>query len=370
MSFPLSGVRVLDLTRLLPGAFASLMLAELGAEVIKIEDPGRGDPMRHLPPLLNGRGIYDLLLNRGKKSVGLDLRAPAAQATLDRLVGTADVVMESFRPRTARRLGVAAEQIRGRHPRVIHCAITGYGQTGPYAERPGHDLNYVAVSGLLAADRPDPTELPRMFMADVGGGAMTSVIGILAALFGRERSGEGASLDISMHEASLYWVMLPAARELVDGGAAASDDLPTFGRHACYNVYRTKDGELVALGALEPKFWAAFCQAVGRPDLAARHLSDEADQRALLDDVRALFASMTRDEWLDRLRGHDVCFTPVNRPADALRDPHVQARGAVVRGHGLHAVRPPFARSAAPLGPAPAVGEHTDVVLAALGPAK
>ena len=170
-----------------------------------------------------------------------------------------------------------------------------------------------------------------------------------------------------MHEASLYWVMLPAARELVDGGAAALDDLPTFGRHACYNVYRTKDGELVALGALEPKFWAAFCQAVGRPDLTARHLSGEADQRALLDEVRALFASRTREEWLDSLRGHDVCFTPVNRPAEALRDPHIRARGAVVRGQGLDAIRPPFARTVPNLGPAPAVGEHTDAVLAALG---
>jgi crotonobetainyl-CoA:carnitine CoA-transferase CaiB-like acyl-CoA transferase len=366
LPYPLSGVRVLDLTRLLPGAFASLMLAELGAEVIKVEQPGLGDPMRHLPPLLGGRGLYDILLNRGKKSVALDLRQPAARAALDRLVGTADVVMESFRPGAARRLGVAAEQIRSRHPRVVHCAITGYGQTGPYAERPGHDLNYVAVSGLLAADRPNPTELPRMFMADVGGGAMTAVVGILAALFGRERTREGASLDISMHEASLYWVMVPAARDLVDGGSAASEDLPTFGRHACYNVYRTRDGELVALGALEPKFWAAFCEAVGRPDFAARHLSDEADQQALLAETRALFASMTRDEWLDRLRGHDVCFTPVNRPADAFRDPHIQARGAVARGRGLAFVRPPFAGRVPDLDPAPAVGEHTEAVLGLL----
>ncbi len=241
-SLPLDGIRVLDLTRLLPGAFATLMLAEMGAEVIKIEDPNGGDPTRTLPPMVNGRGLYDLLLNRGKRSVALDLRHADARATLERLIATSDVMIESFRPKTAKRLGVSGPEVRARHPRLIHCAITGYGQTGPYAELPGHDLNYVSVSGLLSADRPDPTVLPRMFIADVGGGAMSAVIGILAALVGRGRTGEGATIDISMHEAALYWVMLPAARELVDGGREAEGELPTFGKHACYNVYRTKDG--------------------------------------------------------------------------------------------------------------------------------
>ncbi len=367
MSFPLSGVRVVDLTRLVPGAFASLMLAELGAEVIKVETPGRGDPMRHLPPRIDGRGIYHLLLDRGKKSVALDVHEPATAPVLERLLATADVVLESFRPATARRLGLSAEQVRARRPAVIHCAVTGYGQTGPYADRAGHDLNYVAVSGLLVADRPDATDLPKMFMADVGGGAMAAVIGILAALVGRHRSGDGAALDISMHEASLYWLMLPAARELVDGGDQASGELPTFGRHACYNVYRTKDGERVALGALEPKFWAAFCQAAERPDLVARQLADPPDQADLVAEVRALFASRTRAEWLASLTP-DLCLTPVNRPAEALVDPHVRARGALVRGHGLHAIRPPFARQIPPLAPAPAVGAHTAEILRALGP--
>ncbi|MDA1306278.1 MAG: CoA transferase, partial [Acidobacteria bacterium] len=184
---PLSGVRVLDLTRLLPGAFATLMLAELGAEVIKVEDPRGGDPMRHLPPTVNGRGVFDLLLGRGKKSVALDLKHAGDTARLQQLVSTADVVIESFRPATAERLGVSAAQLRGTNPRLIHCSITGYGQTGPYAERPGHDLNYVAVSGMLATERPTPAALPKMFIADVGGGAMSAVVAVLAALFGRER---------------------------------------------------------------------------------------------------------------------------------------------------------------------------------------
>jgi alpha-methylacyl-CoA racemase len=366
MTGPLSGVRILDLTRLIPGAFATLMLAEMGAEVIKIEDPNGGDPLRTLPPLVAGRGLYDLLLNRGKKSVALDLRRRESAPTLDRLMAVSDVMIESFRPGTAKRLGVAGPAVRARHPRLIHCAITGYGQTGPYAELPGHDLNYVAVSGLLAADRPDPTVLPRMFIADVGGGAMSAVIGILAALVGRSRTGEGQALDISMHEAALYWIMLPAARELVTGGRDAEGELPTFGEHACYNVYRTKDQELVALGALEPKFWQAFCRATGRADLSTRQLTDPADQRALIDDVRRVFATRTRAEWLRLFTEHDGCLSPVNGPAEALRDPQIVARGAVVSTSVGRTIRPPFLSQVPDLQPAPTVGQDTDEVLRAL----
>jgi len=357
--YPLDGLRVLDLSRLLPGAFATLMLAELGAEVVKIEDPKGGDPMRALPPLVNGRSVYDLLLNRGKKSVTLDLRQPESASALDRLVAKSDIVIESFRPRTAKRLGVSGEQLRQRYPALIHCAITGYGQTGPYAERPGHDLNYVSVSGFLAADGRKPGELPKMFIADVGGGAMAAVVGILAALVGRERFGVGATLDISMHDAALYWVMLPAVRELIDDGERATGELPTFGAHASYNIYETRDGKQIALGALERKFWVAFCDGIGRPDLAARHATGAADQVELLREMRALFATRTRDEWLEMFAGHEVCLTPVNQPAEAFRDPHVVARGTVTQHPGLRSVRPPFVRQIPDLAPAPDLGAHT-----------
>lgn len=357
---------MVDLTRLLPGAFATLMLAELGADVIKVEDPRGGDPMRHLPPTVGGRGVYDLLLGRGKKSVALDLKQAGDRDVLRRLVATSDVVVESFRPATAARLGVSAAALRESQPRLIHASITGYGQTGPYAERPGHDLNYVAVSGILATERPAPTALPKMFIADVGGGAMSAVVAILAALFARERSGEGAALDISMHESALYWVMLPGARDLIDDGASARGELPTFGVHACYNVYETSDGRQIALGALEAKFWATFCEAVGRPDLAARHLTPEADQARLLAEVQAIFRTRTRDEWLQFFTARDVCLSPVNSPAEAFADPHIQARGGIVTGAGLRAVRAPFGFPGVDLCQAPEVGADTESVLRGL----
>ena len=367
MTPPLKGVRVLDLTRLLPGAFATLMLAELGADVIKVEDPGRGDPMRGLPPHIAGRGIYDLLLNRGKRSVALDLRLESSAPALARLVDRADIVVESFRPQTARRFGVTASQLRATRPSLIHCAITGYGQTGPYAERPGHDLNYVAVSGLLAADRPHAETLPKMFIADVGAGAMTAVIAVLAALYARTQTGDGAALDLSMHDSALYWVMLPAARDLVDGGREAQGELPTFGDHACYGVYETKGGGRIALGAMEPKFWETFCAAVGRPDLVARHRSDPDDQRALIETVRGLFLERTREDWLRFFEQRDVCLSPVNSPVEALHDPQVTARGTVVTTSHGRAIRPPFVPVPPTLCPAPAVGADTETVLAEAG---
>ena len=350
------------------------MLAELGADIIKVEDPAGGDPIRQLPPFVNpqgafaapGRSVYDLLLNRGKRSMVLNLRDQASRPVLEALVSKADVVVESFRPATAQRLGVSGPQLRARHPTLVHLALTGYGQTGPYAERPGHDLNYVAVSGVLAADRPEPTHLPRMFIADVGGGAMSAVIAVLAALFGRERSGVGATLDLSMHDAALYWVMLPGARDLIEGGEQAVGELPTFGDHACYNVYQTRDERQIALGALEPKFWTTFCEAIGRSDLSGRQLTDSVDQAALLREVREVFQTRTQAEWLAFFEGRDVCLSPVNTPAEAFSDPHIAERGVMIQGTGLRAVRAPFGGPARPLGPAPNVGQDTDDILRSL----
>jgi crotonobetainyl-CoA:carnitine CoA-transferase CaiB-like acyl-CoA transferase len=381
VSEPLQGVTILDLTRLLPGAICTLMLADLGADVVKIEDPRGGDPLRHMPPVVGGRSVYDRLFNRDKRSMTLDLRAPASREVLDTLCTRADVLVESFRPHTAHRLGIDAVSLRTRHPRLIHCAMTGFGQTGPYANRPGHDINFVALAGLLALDHTSPDEpprMPRMLIADIGGGAMSAVAGILAALFAQARSGDGATIDISMQEGALSWLAFPAARWLVQGGAFEASDLPVTGREACYNIYRTADGRYLALGALEPKFWREFCARIGRPDFVAlQHAPGEAQAR-LLTDVRGIMAARSRDEWLRLFGDAEACLTPVNSVAEALADPHVVARRAVlVDGDArvirspVRVVRDPVAAVEIPeppaLRPSPVLGADTDAFLERAG---
>lgn len=381
MSQPLLGVTVLDLTRLLPGAICTLALADLGADVIKVEDPRGGDPLRHMPPAVNGRGVYDRLFNRDKRSVTLDLRAPGARDVLDALAAKADVLVESFRPKTARRLGLDAVSLRTRHPRLIHCAITGFGQTGPYADRPGHDINFVALAGLLALDRTspdDPPRMPRLLIADVGGGAMSAVAGILAALFAQARTGQGSTVDISMHEGALSWLAFPAARWLVEGGQFDAADLPITGHEACYNVYRTADGRYLALGALEPKFWAEFCAGIGRSDfIPLQHATGDA-QACLLSEVQSIIASRSRDEWLRLFADVEACLVPVNTVAEALADPHIAARRAVLPARGATVIRSPIRVATDPAvaldppeppapGEPPALGAHTDLVLEQAG---
>lgn len=377
---PLTGLTVIDLTRLLPGAVATLALAELGADVIKVEDPRGGDPIRGLQPVVGGASVYHRLFNRGKRSLALDLRATGAAAVIDALAARADVLVESFRPRTARRLAVDAATLRGRHPRLVHCSVTGFGQSGPYADVPGHDLNFVALAGLLAlggAPPDDDPDLPLLLVGDIAAGAMSAIAGVLAALVARERTGEGASVDISMHEGALSWLAVPAAKRLVPGAAAAGADLPITGLEACYNVYRTADDGFLAVGALEPKFWAAFCGRIERPDLVARQHDTGPAQAALVAEVRAVIRGRTRAHWLARFEGVEACVTPVNTPEEALADPHLAARDAVERTGGEARIRTPIRVATGPprpagptprpLGDAPGVGADTDAVLAWAG---
>ncbi|HVC21135.1 MAG TPA: CaiB/BaiF CoA-transferase family protein [Vicinamibacterales bacterium] len=374
---PLEGVTVLDLTRLLPGAYATLVLADLGADVVKIEDPRGGDPTRAFPPLAGGTSVYFHVLNRNKRSVTLDLRAPAAAGVLDALAGRADLLVESFRPRTARRLGVDAATVRARHPRLIHCSITGFGRQGPYAERPAHDLNYVALAGLFGVDRIDhePPRVPRMLLGDIGA-AMNAAAGMLAALFMRERTGEGSTVDVPIFEAALSWLTFPAADRLVAGVDRDRGELPITGRGACYNIYRTADDQYVALGALEPKFWKAFCDRIGRADLIPLQFAAGDAQARLLAEVTGIFGSRTRREWLERFADVDVCLTPVNSVDEALADPHLAARGAVVERDGSRFIRTPILFAgpgddlpASPVAvrPSPGLGVDTDSVLTAAG---
>ena len=374
---PLDGIRVLDLTRLLPGAYATLLLADLGADVIKVEDPRGGDPIRSMAPLAESGSVYHHVLNRNKRSVTLDLRLPAARRVLEALLDGTDVVVESFRPQTARRLRVTAADLRAMHPRMVHCSITGFGQDGPYAERAGHDINYVALAGLLWTDRTSQDaapRMPRMFLADIGGGAMSAVSGILAALFARERTGRGSAVDISMHEGALSWLSVPAARVLAGRTEGDPADLPITGREACYNVYRTSDGRFIALGALEEKFWTIFCQRVGHPEWIPQQYMGGDEQRRLLQDVTALLASRSRDEWMTMFADVDICLTPVHTVTEALQDPHVAARGVVSRDGDRSHVRPGIRVDSLdgghewpPLRAARKVGADTDEVLTAAG---
>ena len=377
---PLAGVRVLDLTRLLPGAYATLLMADLGADVVKVEDPRGGDPARQMPPLSGDTSVYYTVLNRNKRSITLDLRSRASATVLDALLPQFDIVVESFRPQTSRRLGVDAATIRARHPRIIYASITGFGQNGPYAELPAHDINYESLSGLLSVRRNPAVapEVPGMLLADIGA-ALNGAAGVLAALYQREKTGMGAAVDVAIHEAALSWLLFPAARELMAGAEGDPRDLPIHGRDACYNIYETADGLYLALGALETKFWSTFCARIGRPELVALQDALGERQAAVVAELRALLRTRTRAAWLELFANDEVCLTPVNDVASALRDPHITARGAVQRLDGSTWVTTPIAITDTPTDegwnrarhvdvvPAPALGAHTDEVLEAAG---
>ena len=329
MTLPLEGLRVLDLSRLLPGPFATMVLADLGADVVKVEEPGGGDWLRGMPPLAGDESGAFHALNRNKRSISIDLRRPEGVATFLRLARRADAVVESFRPGVLDRLGVGWEALRRENRRLVLCSISGYGQDGPYAQRAGHDLDYCAIAGVLAAngtpERPAPIGVQ---VADVAGGAWPAAAGVLAALLGRDRTGEGAHVDVSMTEGALAMLALPLGMAWSRGTPIARGTELLDGGAGCYDVYRTKDGKFVALGALEPKFFSAFCAAVGRPELAERQLDDGG--RGPRAELEAIFAARTRDEWTALAARHDVCLAPVLEGEEPQRDPQLAARGAFV----------------------------------------
>lgn len=341
MSFDLlSGLRVLDLSQYIPGPFATRQLADMGAQVVKIEPPG-GDPMQGFgAPDQDGISIYYKLLNAGKSVVRLDLKLAADKAAFESLAAKADVLMESFRPGTLERLGFGSQRLQALNPRLIHCALSGFGQTGPYRLRAGHDLTYVALAGALAAqgtaERPVVAVPP---LADHAG-AQQAVSAILAALLGRERTGKGAYLDVSLFEAALSWNYLEMAAAQRPAGATAREEGLINGGAAYYRIYRTKDRRFVALGALEPKFWQAFCAAAGRPDLAARH-GDPLPQASLIAETETLLASRSLAEWLAALESVDCCFEAVLGPDEVLDHPHTLARGLIDKGPGWADIRWP-----------------------------
>jgi alpha-methylacyl-CoA racemase len=379
---PLEDVRVLDLTRLLPGGFCTLLLADLGADVIKVEDTGPGDYVRWAPPYygseeqtpLGTRSAIYLSLNRNKRSIRLDLKQEPGRQALIKLAETAEVLVESFRPGVLEKLGVGYEVLRQANHALVYCPITGYGQDGPNRDRAGHDMNYLGLNGVLSltGERDGPPIQSGGQIADLGGGALMAAVGILAALHEARRSGEGQTVDISMTDGSLAWLAMEAGRYFGSGEVPTRGEVMLSGGIICYRPYEARDG-WVTCGALEPKFWAAFCEGVGREDLIEKQF--ERPGSPAHAQVAEIFRGRTREQWRAFNDEHDAMIEPVLELDEALSSELVREREMVISYEQpeLGEVKQlgfPVKLSRTPADvhrPAPALGEHTTEVLTEAG---
>jgi len=369
----LRGIRVLDLSRLLPGPFLTMVLADMGADVVKIEDPRVGDYLRAIPPAKGGMAGRFLAVNRGKRSLALDLKTPAGRDTLLAMAAKADVVVESFRPGVMDKLGVGYAALAAANPAIVVCSISGYGQSGPYVDRAGHDLDYIALAGVLAMTGPAGAapQVPGVQIADLAGGALWSATAILGALVGRHRTGKGAHLDISMTEGAL--ALLAADLGNFDCGARPTRGSEVLnGGLACYGVYRTADDRYLAVGALEPKFWLALNQALGRPPSVAELAGDAAEQARVRGELAQIFAGKPAAEWHALLAEHDCCVEIVIELEDLPAHPLHQAREVFFQLDGgpgvgpILQVRTPVGTPSHPTLP-PRLGQHSLEILAEYG---
>jgi crotonobetainyl-CoA:carnitine CoA-transferase CaiB-like acyl-CoA transferase len=372
----LEAIRVLDLSRMLPGPFCSMMLGDLGAEVIKVEEVKGGDPTRRSPPMTGGQSAAFLQINRNKKSIAIDLKHPEGRDVFLRLAATADVILEQFRPGVVDRLGIGYATVSEVNPRAVYCSLTGFGQNGPHRDRSGHDLNYIALSGVLGltTDERGKPVVPGVQIADIAGGMVTA-FAILAALLARERTGRGQYVDVSMFDVMLAMLPIPAAQHFAGKTTGVGGKYWLSGAYPFYNVYETADGRFMTLGALEPKFWENFCRRVGREDLIASQFDEGPQREALFDEVRAIFRSRTQSEWIELMRDADSCCEPVLAIAEAFEHAQTLAREMV------REIEHPTAGRSSSLGfayklsetparlsrPSPALGEHTNELLAEIG---
>lgn len=372
-----TGVKVLDLSRLLPGPFCSMLLADFGADVIKIEDPNGGDYIRGWPPFLGKNSGYHVVLNRNKRSLTLNLKKPEAKDIFKQLVAAADVVLEGFRPGVMDRLGLGFTELQAINPRLIYCAITGYGTDGPRAQRAGHDINYLALNGVLSySGREGSPTFPGVQVADLGGGALYAAFSIAAALFARERLGKGQFIDMSMADGALTWHCLRWGKYLADSTVPSQgDDFLNHG-YACYNLYSTRDGRYMSLGALEPQFWKVFCQAVGRPDWnQPSYFEPGPHQKDLQNQVADLFLRKNQAEWIQLFADKDCCCEPVLNLDEVMQDEQVQHRNMVVNliheswgAYRQLGVAPKLSLTPGSIrSHAPELGEHTDEILTEMG---
>ena len=330
MKQALEGIRMLDLSRMLPGPYCTMMLGDLGAEVIKIEEIKGGDPTRHSPPKIGTQSAAFRQVNRNKKSIAIDLKSSEGRDLFLKLAATADIVMEQFRPGVVDRLGIGYKEVSEINPRIIYCALTGFGQDGPHRDRSGHDLNYLALSGVLGltTDEQGKPVMSGIQVADLAGG-MIAGFAMLAALLARERTGRGQYVDVSMFDVMLSMLPIAASHQFAGKHYEVGDKFVLSGSYPFYNVYETSDGKYMTLGALEPKFWANFCKAVGREDLIAKQFSESEVKAELFAEVKAIFKSRTREEWIEVMRDADCCCEPVLALGEAFEHEQTKARQMV-----------------------------------------
>lgn len=366
----LSGTRILDLTRLLPGPYASLLMADLGAEVIKVEEPNTGDPIRWIPPSTGELSYPFALLNRNKKSLTLNLRAAEGRELFLKLAEHTDVVFESFRPGVVQRLGIDYESVKKVQPKIIYCSLSGYGQEGPYRERVGHDINYIGVAGLLNLTGEAKPAIPGVPVADLAGG-MFAALSMVSTLHARDQTGQGVHIDISMTDTVISWMTLYAAELFGTGQSPQRGTLPLAGGWPYYNIYETLDGKYLTIGALEEKFWINLCNALGVLQYAQYQFSPE-KRDEIFSVLRKIFLSKTQQEWLTLLDGREIPVGPVYGLEHTFADPQVRHRQIEARHPttDIQYIRFPVQFSHPESRPdqvAPKLGEHTEEILRSLG---
>ena len=354
-----------------------MLLADLGADVLKIEEPGKGDYIRWTPPIVGEFSASHIALNRNKRSMTLNLKTDQGKDIFSRLAARVDVVIESFRPGVMERLGVGWEALRARNERLVYCAISGYGQTGPRSQVAGHDVNYIGYAGVLGINGEEGRRpvIPGVQIGDLAGGGMAAAIAILAALHKRDATGVGDFCDISMADGALSWLTIHAAEFTAGGDDPQREAMHLSGKYPCYRVYPAADGYL-SVGALEPQFWSALCAAIERPDLASDAFAMGDRRNEVIAELEALFVTRSRAEWMERFEGLDVCVGPVNSFSETFGDEQFAARDMVFEaevpgvGEWTHIGNPlklSSVESSEMRLPPPRMGEHTDDVLAGLG---
>jgi crotonobetainyl-CoA:carnitine CoA-transferase CaiB-like acyl-CoA transferase len=379
MTLPLEGIRVLDLSRLLPGPFATMLLADFGAEVIKVEDPIQGDYLRWWPPFYtkgaNKESAAFLTVNRNKKSIILNLKNSEGLKIFYKLAEKSDVIFETFRPGVVKKLQIDYETIRKINSQIIYCSLSGYGQNGPYKDLPGHDVNYLGVAGVASlTGSPDQLTLMGVQVADIGGGGLNAALAILMALIARNKTDKGQYIDVAMLDGALTWLAFAfprycATKELPVRG----DDMLTGGQPG-YEIYKTKDDKFIAVGALELKFWRNLCSVIGREDLAEVYQPTGKEKKETTEILKKAIATKTRDEWFEISKQADICVSPVYELDEIMADPQIQAREMIVdfeddRVGPTKFIGLPFKLSETPGSirvRAPGYGEHTDDILRTL----